>query len=116
MPQLLSCVCSVEATRPELLAGPPGQKSPRRLGSPSTSGVRVPRSHRMVRWSGTHKISLVLLPLVAACGSSIRNAAPTVASTPSVTIQAAAPEPEVVATPKPQPEDPVLALIDQSDR
>lgn len=67
----------------------------------------------MVRRPFTHITLLALLPLVAACGSSMRKA-PIAAAPPGH----AAPPASVQPTPRPDPpiEDPVIALLAESDR
>src|SRR5919202_4985813 len=63
------------------------------------------------------RLVIALLPFVVACGSSIRKQAPTV--TPAAASSSAKPAPALLAAPaaeRPAVEDPVIALIAESDR
>jgi membrane-bound lytic murein transglycosylase D len=78
-------------------------------------GVRLRRiaERPMVRRSTKCLALAALLPLVAACGSSIRNQAHTSPPPPPVAISAPTPAAPVAAAPV---DDPVLALIAESDK
>src|SRR3954471_12380755 len=71
----------------------------------------------MIRTADKRLAGFLLLSLTAAaCGSSIRKAAPTVAAPPAIVAPTVAAVQPVLPSPVAPPEDPVLTLIDTSDR